>query len=100
MEKKTLHAAEQHREDVIAERAEWKTLQETLPLESLGFIDETWTKTIENVFSKLKTLVRKLKLRKQDELWKKLGELCDMFSPDECKNYCRHAGYTNVQTNF
>jgi len=45
MEKKTLHAAEQHREDVIAEREEWKTLQETLPLESLVFIDETWTKT-------------------------------------------------------
>jgi len=55
---------------------------------------------IENMFSKLKTLVRKLNLRKQDELWRKLGELCDMFSPDECQNYCQHAGYTNVQTNF
>ena len=37
--------AEQHREYVIAEREEWKQLQETLPVENLVFIDETWTKT-------------------------------------------------------
>jgi transposase len=58
---------------------------------------------IENVFSKLKTLVRKLKLRKQEELGKKLGELCDVFSPQECQNYCRNAGYhekTPLQTMF
>jgi len=48
---------------------------------------------IENVFSKLKTLVRKAKSRTMEQLWKKLGELCDIFSPDECKNYCKHAGY-------
>ena len=48
---------------------------------------------IEMVFSKLKTLVRKLKLRKMEELWQKLGELCDVFSPQECLNYCKHAGY-------
>ena len=48
---------------------------------------------IENVFSKLKTMLRKLKLRTMEELWKKLGQLCDIFSPDECKNYFRHAGY-------
>jgi transposase len=48
---------------------------------------------IENVFSKLKTLVRKLKLRTMEELWKKLGELCDVFLPEECKNYFKHAGY-------
>ena len=43
--------------------------------------------SIENVFAKLKTLVRKVKLRKMDELWRKLGELCDIFSSEECKNY-------------
>ena len=207
MEKKTLHAAEQHREDVAAEREAWKKSQETFDIKRLVFIDETWTKTnmtplygraeigkrviddvphghwktttflaalrhdgltapmvvdgaingelflvyveqillptlqegdivvmdnlsshkvaggkeaiesvgarvvylppyspdfnpIENVFAKLTTLVRKLKLRQQDELWRKLGELCDVFAPDECQNYFRHAGYTNVQTNF
>jgi len=57
---------------------------------------------IENVFSKLKTMLRKLKLRTMEELWKKLGQLCDIFSPDECKNYFRHAGYygkKKLQTN-
>jgi hypothetical protein len=32
-------------------------------------------------------------LRKLDELWKKLDELCDVFSPQECQNYFEHAGY-------
>jgi transposase len=56
---------------------------------------------IENVFSKLKTLVRKAKVRSVEELWKKLGELCDVFSTEECKNYFKNAGYKNftrVQT--
>jgi transposase len=48
---------------------------------------------IEMVFSKLKTMLRKLKLRAMDELWKKLGELCDIFAPEECLNYFSHAGY-------
>jgi len=58
---------------------------------------------IENVFSKLKTLVRKSKLRKREELWRRLGELCDVFSPKECMNYFRHAGYKQsrkLQSNF
>jgi len=48
---------------------------------------------IEMVFAKLKTLVRKSKLRKMEDLWRKLGELCDLFSPNECLNYFTHAGY-------
>ena len=44
-EKKTLHAAEQHREDVVLEREEWKKLQEVVDVERLVFLDETWTKT-------------------------------------------------------
>ena len=51
---------------------------------------------IEMVSSKLKTLVCKLKLRKVSELWQKLGELCDVCLPEECKNYFRHAGYKNI----
>jgi transposase len=208
MEKKTLHAAERHREDVAAQREEWQKLRETLDIKRLVFIDETWTKTnmtplrgraqrgkrvidyvpqghwktttflaalrhdgltapmvldgaingdaflayveqvllstvqegdivvmdnlsshkvagvreaiesvgakvvylppyspdfnpIENVFSKLKTLVRKSKIRKVEELWKRLGELCDVFSPNECRNYFRHAGYKKkLQSKF
>jgi transposase len=51
---------------------------------------------IEMVFSKLKTLVRKSKLRKVSELWNKLGELGDVFLPEECRNYFKHAGYKNI----
>ena len=55
---------------------------------------------IENVFAKLKTLVRKAKMRTVETLWNKLGELCEIFSPDECQNYFTHAGYKKLQTNF
>jgi len=47
------------------------------------------------VFSKLKAILRKLKLRTMEELWKKLGKLCDMFKPEECKNYFKNEGYKN-----
>jgi len=30
-----------------------------------------------------------------EELWKKLGKLCDMFKPEECKNYFKNEGYKN-----
>jgi transposase len=50
---------------------------------------------IEQVFSKLKAMLRKLKLRTMEELWKKLGKLCDIFKPEECKNYFKNAGYKN-----
>ena len=55
---------------------------------------------IEYVFSKLKTMQRKLKLRTMEELWKKLGQLCDIVAPEECKNYFQNAGDKNktVQT--
>ena len=33
-----------------------------------------------------------------EELWKKLGELCDIFSPEECQNYFTHAGYNEKQS--
>jgi len=203
LEKKTLCPAEQHRDEVREQRHEWQQFQETIDVQKLVFIDETWAKTnmtplygwagrgkrlidfvphghwktttflaalrhdgltapmvvdgaingelfvayveqillptlhkgdivvmdnlsshkvvgvqkaiesvgaqvlylppyspdlnpIEMVFSKLKTLVRKLKLRKVSELWHKLGELCDVFLPEECLHYLQHAGYKNI----
>ena len=45
MEKKTLRAAERHREDVAVQREEWQKLQKTFDITRLVFIDETWTKT-------------------------------------------------------
>ena len=53
---------------------------------------------IENVFAKLKALVRKAKLRTVEELWNKLEKLCDMFFLEEYKNYFKHAGYGKIET--
>lgn len=51
---------------------------------------------IEMAFSKLKGLLRKAKRRTRDALWKTLGELLDKFTPVECTNYIRHAGYAST----
>ena len=48
---------------------------------------------IEQVFSKLKALLRAKALRTVDALWSALGPLTDHGSPQECQNYIRHAGY-------
>ena len=49
---------------------------------------------IEMVFSKLKTLLRKSAERTIEGLWTRIGQLLDQFTPDECRNYFRHCGYT------
>jgi transposase len=48
---------------------------------------------IEQVFAKLKALLRKAEPRTRESLWKTIGEKINMFSPDECLNYLRHCGY-------
>jgi transposase len=48
---------------------------------------------IEQVFAKLKQLVRGAKERTVDGLWTLLGKLLDRFPPHECRNYFRHSGY-------
>lgn len=48
---------------------------------------------IEMVFAKLKALLRKAAERSVDALWDRTGRLLDLFTPDECSNYFRHAGY-------
>jgi transposase len=48
---------------------------------------------IEQVFAKLKTLLRKQKARTVDALWSAIGEWLDRFSTAECKCYIRHCGY-------
>ena len=44
---------------------------------------------IEKAFSKLKALLRKAKARNYDSLWKAVGHVCDLFTPQECWNYFR-----------
>jgi transposase len=48
---------------------------------------------IEQVFSKLKTLLRKANERTVEDTWRRIGSLLDRFSPAECSNYLTHAGY-------
>ncbi len=48
---------------------------------------------IEMVFSKLKTLLRQAPERTVEGLWRRIGALLDQFTPGECGNYFRAAGY-------
>lgn len=48
---------------------------------------------IEQVFAKLKILLRKAAERSVDAVWKRIATLLDSYSPTECANYLRNAGY-------
>jgi len=48
---------------------------------------------IEQVFAKLKALLRKAAPRTREALWRTIGEKLSMFGPLECLNYLRHCGY-------
>jgi transposase len=48
---------------------------------------------IEMTFAKLKTHLRKAKARTIDDLWRAVGSICDLYSPHECCNYLKAAGY-------
>ena len=50
---------------------------------------------IEQVFAKLKTLLRKANARSIAAGWHRIGELRQCFTPAECSNYLRHAGYAS-----
>jgi transposase len=47
---------------------------------------------IEMAFAKLKALLRARAVRTIDALWRAIGEICDLFSPQECQNYFHAAG--------
>lgn len=50
---------------------------------------------IEQVFAKLKTLLRKDAQRTIDATWKQIGQLLDRFTSTECANYLANAGYAS-----
>lgn len=54
---------------------------------------------IEQVFAKLKVLLRKLAARSLDALWTAVGLLLQRFPPDECANYFANAGYVPANRN-
>ena len=51
---------------------------------------------IEQVFSKLKTLLRKADQRTVEAVWKRIGSLLGHFQPTECANYLRNSGYGSI----
>ena len=50
---------------------------------------------IEQAFSKLKAHLRKAEARTFEALWRAIGDICDLFEPQECWNYLRAAGYAS-----
>jgi transposase len=51
---------------------------------------------IEQVFAKLKALLRKAAERTVEATWRRIGTLLSQFTPQECTNYFRNAGYASV----
>jgi len=51
---------------------------------------------IEQVFAKLKTLLRKAAERSVEAVWRRIGTLLDRFEPAECANYLANSGYASV----
>ena len=50
---------------------------------------------IEQVFAKLKTLLRKAAERSITATWRRVGALLENFTPKECANYLVNAGYAS-----
>jgi transposase len=48
---------------------------------------------IEMAFSKLKSHLRARATRTIDALWDAIGDICELYSPAECSNYFKAAGY-------
>ena len=51
---------------------------------------------IEQVFAKLKHLMRTASERSVEAVWTRLGALIECFSPQECANYLQNAGYASI----
>jgi transposase len=51
---------------------------------------------IEQVFAKLKTLLRKAKPRTTEAVCVTIGAILKTFTPQECANYLRNSGYASI----
>jgi len=51
---------------------------------------------IEQVFAKMKALLRRADARTLDDTWRQIGALLALFTPAECANYFRNAGYAST----
>lgn len=51
---------------------------------------------IENAFAKFKAALRRAAERSTEALWSRIGQLINDFSPNECANYFKAAGYVPI----
>jgi transposase len=51
---------------------------------------------IEQMFAKLKALLRKAAARSVETTWRHISELLTQFTPDECVNYLTDACYAST----
>lgn len=51
---------------------------------------------IEQVFAKLKVLLRKAGERTLEATWRRIGTLIERYAPAECANYIRNCGYASI----
>jgi transposase len=51
---------------------------------------------IEQAFATLKALLRKADERTVEDTWRRIGALLGAFSPTECANYFKNAGYAST----
>ncbi len=57
-------------------------------------------KPIEMTFSKLRSHLRRIGARTFNELWKAIGQICDLFDPEKCWNFFKQAGHvTQIKAN-
>ena len=72
------------------ERRRWRVWQRYMDPSRFVFLDEN---PIEQLFAKLKALLRKAAAHTKEALWSAIGELLDTFPESECQNYLRNCGY-------
>ena len=51
---------------------------------------------IEQVFAKLKHMMRNAQPRDVEAAWRRTGQIIELFSPQECANYLANSGYGSV----
>jgi transposase len=51
---------------------------------------------IEQAFSQIKAHLRRAEARTFEALWRALGDICNLFEPQECWNFLKAAGYASV----
>mgnify|MGYP001553948525 CR=1 FL=1 len=50
---------------------------------------------LEQVFAKLKHMLRRAAERTVEDTWRRIGALLDKFAPQECRNYIQNSGYAS-----